>query len=456
MLKGKKAYKIITNNAVSGLEVNNLKRQLKEQKVKLDYYNEHYENLALGCVTLNESGQIEDLNRYAAIFLKRDKNKLIGRHFDQFIHPDGKECWTKLIHKAEYDTQSHLTLVQDDLQSQHLQYCDFRLSEKIDENVFIRIICARRKIDPIKFFITFTNITLQKKAEDNLRVAAVAFETQEAIAVTDAYRSILKVNHAFTQLTGYTAEEAIDQTPAFLQSGLSEASCYEKVWDSVANEGYWQGEQLEQRKNGDIYTALITLSAVYGGNGKITHYVRFSRDISAEKQAEEILLKSHQELENQFLTTKDELERIKSETYEINSALNILLKRRETEKLDAQLNLLSEMESFINPFLKKLKNASQGRRQSSRLIEILESNLQQLVKSYGATETLPAVLLNLTSVEKQVAAMIRQGHPSKVIAATLNSSTGTVNIHRKNIRKKLGLSNQGVNLENYLQSLTEV
>ena len=136
-------------------------------------------------------------------------------------------------------------------------------------------------------------------------------------------------------------------------------------------------------------------------------------------------------------------------------ALNILLKHRETDKADAQLALTYEVEATVLPLLKKLKSASNGRHQTMRLIKILETNLLQLVKSYGRGANLATAYQKLTPVETQVAAMIRQGHSTKVIAAALSIANGTVSIHRKHIRRKLGLNGKSDNLYSYLQGLIE-
>jgi DNA-binding NarL/FixJ family response regulator len=179
-------------------------------------------------------------------------------------------------------------------------------------------------------------------------------------------------------------------------------------------------------------------------------------DITQNKQTEQLLLETRQRLESQVATTKEELDKIKEETAGINIALNVLLKHRTSDKSDAQIALAQEVEEAILPFLKKLKGTSTGRIQTSRLIGILESNLLNLVKEYGLdTNHLSAVNKKLTPVERQVVSMIRQGLGTKVIAATLNCSTGTVGVHRKHIRKKLGLDSKASNLFSYLQSLPQ-
>jgi DNA-binding CsgD family transcriptional regulator len=122
---------------------------------------------------------------------------------------------------------------------------------------------------------------------------------------------------------------------------------------------------------------------------------------------------------------------------------------------EAQVSLSYEAEATVMPLLKKLKESSPDAKQSAYLIKILESNLQHLVKAYGQSASLTAVYQRLSPVESLVASMIRQGRSTKTIATTLNIAPGTVNIHRKHIRKKLGLDNKSTNLESYLKSLEE-
>lgn len=121
----------------------------------------------------------------------------------------------------------------------------------------------------------------------------------------------------------------------------------------------------------------------------------------------------------------------------------------------AKVSLTYEAEATLMPLLKRLKETRSDPQQTTHLINILESNLQHLVNAYGHSATLAAAYQRLSPVEALVASMIRAGHDTKTIAATLNIAPGTVNIHRKHVRKKLGLDNQPTNLESYLKSLDE-
>lgn len=127
----------------------------------------------------------------------------------------------------------------------------------------------------------------RKKAEEELRIAASAFESQEAMIVTDADAVILRVNRAFTEITGYTAGEAVGQTPRLLKSGRHGADFYRQMWESINRTGVWQGEIWDRHKNGSEYPKWLTISAVKNDEGTVTHYIGSHYDITEQKLAEE-------------------------------------------------------------------------------------------------------------------------------------------------------------------------
>lgn len=133
----------------------------------------------------------------------------------------------------------------------------------------------------------YTDITDRKRAEAELGIAAAAFESQEAMVVTDANCVILRVNKAFSEMTGYRPEEAIGQTPRILQSGLHDKSFYETMWESINRTGSWQGEIWDRHKSGSIVPKLLTISAVTGRDGTVSNFVGTQTDISERKLAEE-------------------------------------------------------------------------------------------------------------------------------------------------------------------------
>jgi diguanylate cyclase (GGDEF)-like protein/PAS domain S-box-containing protein len=131
------------------------------------------------------------------------------------------------------------------------------------------------------------NLQALKKHESQLRLAAAAFESQEGMMITDASNVIVQVNRAFTEMSGYTAEEVIGRTPTFLRSGRHAASFFVEIWESVKNTGAWQGEIWDRRKNGEIHPKWLTITALKLDDGNVTHYVSTHTDITQRKLAEE-------------------------------------------------------------------------------------------------------------------------------------------------------------------------
>ncbi|MDH4216558.1 MAG: EAL domain-containing protein, partial [Gallionella sp.] len=124
-------------------------------------------------------------------------------------------------------------------------------------------------------------------AEDKLRVSAVAFETHEAIMITDANANILSVNHAFRDITGYREDEVIGKNPHILSSGQQGREFYAEMWQQLLKNGTWSGEITDRRKDGHVYPKWLTITAVKNNAGETTEYVGIFSDISARKQAEE-------------------------------------------------------------------------------------------------------------------------------------------------------------------------
>ncbi len=124
------------------------------------------------------------------------------------------------------------------------------------------------------------------RAQADLRIAATTFESQEGKAVTDAKGVYIKVNKAFTQITGYSAHEALGKNATLLDSGVHDKEFHARVDASLQQTGGWQGEVWHKRKNGEIYPEWLTLTTVRNELGTVTHYVASFSDITQRKAAE--------------------------------------------------------------------------------------------------------------------------------------------------------------------------
>jgi diguanylate cyclase (GGDEF)-like protein/PAS domain S-box-containing protein len=131
------------------------------------------------------------------------------------------------------------------------------------------------------------DISEQKLSEEALRIAAVAFETHEAILITDADSRIVRVNHAFCEITGYNAFEVMGKNPRIMSSGRHDRPFYIEMWQQLLHEGSWSGEIWDKRKNGQIYPKWLNITAVKNTRHETTHYVAIFSDITERKKTED-------------------------------------------------------------------------------------------------------------------------------------------------------------------------
>ena len=197
-------------------------------------------------------------------------------NFLNVIHPDDRDKLNQAYTQSLEDRQPY------DFEHR-LQFADGRVK-------WVREHCSSEfdaSGKPLRSVGAVQDVTGQHLAAEQLRIAAATFETQEAILIADPQANILRVNHAFEDLSGYRAEEMIGQNPRILQSGLHDAAFYQAMWSDLLSMGKWSGEIWDKRKNGEIYPKWMTITAVYDDHHQLTNYVAVSSDISQRKQSEQ-------------------------------------------------------------------------------------------------------------------------------------------------------------------------
>lgn len=125
----------------------------------------------------------------------------------------------------------------------------------------------------------------------SLAIAAVAFNTQQAILIATPDEKIIRVNQAFSDITGYQANEVIGKTPRIFKSGHHPIEFYNKIWKTLKKEGFWQGEIWNRRKSGEIYPVGQSIKAIKNSQGEITHYLSTFTDITQHKENEDKIRK---------------------------------------------------------------------------------------------------------------------------------------------------------------------
>ncbi|WP_372836402.1 putative bifunctional diguanylate cyclase/phosphodiesterase, partial [Pontibacterium sp.] len=181
-----------------------------------------------------------------------------------------------------------LSALKEAEQSGHAHGTQITLSGKNGPRCFELSIARRHTLagQSPRFVVLSRDISDRKEAEQELHIAATAFNSQEGMIITDTSHRILRVNNAFTQVTGYSAAEVIDKNPSILSSGRHDSDFYSKMMEELENNKYWQGEIWNKRKNGEIYPEWLTITAVTDDHAKVTNYVAAFTDITQRKQAE--------------------------------------------------------------------------------------------------------------------------------------------------------------------------
>jgi len=134
------------------------------------------------------------------------------------------------------------------------------------------------------------NITARKQAEESLQLAAMIYrESGEAILVTDAANHIIDVNPAFTQITGYTLDEVVGKDPKVLSSGRHDKAFYRTMWHAILNQGHWQGEIWDRRKDGSLYAKWTSISLIRNPDGTPFRHVALFSDITEKKQMDDLI-----------------------------------------------------------------------------------------------------------------------------------------------------------------------
>ena len=295
----------------------------------------------------------------------------------------------------------------------------------------------------VKLTGTFQNIDKYKRAEEALRESeeryrALAEGANEAIITIDEHGKIVFFNRAAEPTYGYSADEVLGKVFIFLVP----ERLRERQWER-ANHAFSIGDSdairkilggIGLKKDGSEFPVEFSLA-----KWKINNDLFFSiilRDITERKKANDKIMEYTSKLEVQKLTLEQK-----------NLALTEMIEHIERAKNKIKEDIAINVNETVLPILEKLKIKGA----SSKYIDLLHRHLEELVSSYGRKLTQKSTKLTYREIE--ICNMIKSGVTTKEVSDLLNVSPQTIERHRKNIRKKLAISNKKVNLTSYLQSL---
>jgi diguanylate cyclase (GGDEF)-like protein/PAS domain S-box-containing protein len=258
-------------------------RELRSSNLKLAAREKQFRNLVQ---TQSAIVWRADPVTFNFVFVSAEAASILGYPIKQWLEEN--EFWQKRLHPEDKENV--------------LWECDKAISQARNKNfdleyrmiaddghiVWLRDVVTIVVEDGVvtELFGFMIDITKQKFTEEQLRLAANTFEAQQGIMITDKDANILRVNKAFTQITGYPPHQVIGQNPKILKSGRHDQAFFENYWHQLLSYDKFEGEIWNRRKNGEIYPEWQTVTAVRNDMGEISHYVSVFSDITEKKDAE--------------------------------------------------------------------------------------------------------------------------------------------------------------------------
>jgi len=296
-------------------------------------------------------------------------------------------------------------------------------------------------------YTLWRNITKRKTIEEKLatemqRSLAVIENAPSGIVLLDEKRNYTYMNAKFQELFGYDLQDLPDENAWF-------AKAYPDPEYRSRVIAAWQrdidGFAISPRE-GAQWTFTVTCK---DGQEKTVHiihvqlptgeYMKAYEDITEQKKAEELLKNREAELEIKSANLQD-----------MNAALKVLLNQRENDKAELEAKIVRNVSKLVLPYIDELKQCRLDPPCTAH-VDVIETNLKHIISPF--LEKLGLRRVDLTPREMKIADLIKSGKTTKEISQLLQMSSAAVNFHRNNIRRKLGINNQKVNLAAYLSSL---
>lgn len=236
-----------------------------------------FDRVPFGSHTESVDGTFLSINAMEQAWLGYTSGELIGKRklFD-FLTPHSQEIYRK--YRPEHGAAQAITDLHLEIRCRNGSTMPVSVSSMLDS------------ADPLlNGRLMLFDLTESRRQINRNTISAAVFESPSGTMVTNQHATIQQVNAAFTTITGYSAAEAIGQSPRLLSSGRHDKSFYTAMWDAVKSAGHWEGEVWNRRKNGEPYVEWLSISTVVDITGLVTNYVGSFTDITNERNAQDEL-----------------------------------------------------------------------------------------------------------------------------------------------------------------------
>jgi len=401
-----------------------------------------YNDKTIANKTLQESEEFYRqilINISDTIFITNDKDEFtyICPNVDHNFGYTSEEFMTFKTSKRVFG--KNLFIQKELIDKGELKNIECKITDKFGKQQIMLVSVKRVAINKGTNLFTCRNITSLKKTEKILsekkaNIFSLIENMDEIIWSINTNCELVQANSLFKKkLSEHVKYDVSDNEYLLNDKNFTrvEIKQWKQLYNKVLSGKRFRKEAiatfLSNKKVFDFY-----FNPIRTDDGTVLGATIFGVDITSKKKDEEKLKKQQKEL---------------SET---NTALKVLLKRNYESNLETEEKIRLHLTSSILPYLKKLKSLKLNK-QAKNAVENIEKSLNDLSEPFS--QNLQLLRLQLTPSEIQIANLIRNGKSSKEIAHSLNLSLKTIEFHRKNIRRKLGIKNKKINLQNYIASL---
>ncbi len=420
--------------------VASLKKEIAELKQTMEKYRESEEKFKTlfeyandSLIYMDNTGHIVEANDVTEDIFGWSRKEARGKHYSDF-----------LLFKQDYFEDDAFHSFVTSASNIPREINEFEVFRKDRTSIYIEVSTklVKKKGEAKGIINIVRDVTDRKQMEKALQESeemarALLNATSDAVMLLDLNGTILDTNMAYAEIFGRQIDEAIglclwDMVPPDFH-GLKETLARAiETGSSIRLEKEYQGVWMD-----------TMLYPILDSQGNVSRLAVFSQDITKRKEAEETLLRHRDHLEELVKDRTINLE-------QANTALKVLLKRREEDKTELEEKMVLNVKELALPFLEELKQSGLTTRQNA-ISQILEHHLNDIISPF--VKTLSSKFYNFTPVEIRIANLIKQGKSTKEIAVHFNLSSRTIDQHRYNIRKKLGINNEKANLATHLLSM---
>lgn len=408
-----------------------LARRIAQLEKRAQRYRHFYEKAPVGMYEIDfASGRCLTVNRFVLAYTGYTREEFLAMNPTDFIAEASRDLFGEHYEKIQCGEAARASVeLQINCKKGPIRWALFEIQDGRMQGL--------QAASVVFYTMDEQKRALKALAESEQRFRRLVETMKEGLIILDRDGRLIYVNQHLEEISGYNTEELIGHeieeflSPEglhFLQRRLSGQDdnlqrAFEIAW---------------KRKNGELRYSIISPQVLPGGDGGSQGTFAIITDITAKKKAEVAVRRREKELRHK----NDQLA-------EMNTALRMLAKLREQDKSEIENRVTANLQQLVEPLIEKLQNSGLNDRQKI-YTQLLSANLKEITSSFN--QRVSPHLLVLTPAEIEVANMVKHGRTTKEIASLMMISARTVDMHRLNIRRKLGLHKRSTNLRSYLLS----